>query len=77
MKRLLSVILSLSLLLALTGCIAEEISLFYDETAEAWKHAKEVAFQMYQQLRYFCDEGIPKYSDCFHYSSDLKIKRGL
>ncbi len=34
MKRLLSVILSLSLLLALTGCLAEEISLFYDETAE-------------------------------------------
>ena len=47
---------------------------FYGETAEAWKYAKEVAFQMYQQLRYFCEDGIPKYSDCFYYSSDLKIK---
>lgn len=47
---------------------------FYNETAESWKHAKEVAFQMYQHLRYFCEDGIPKYSDCFYYSSDLKIK---
>lgn len=34
MKRLFSVILVIGLLFSLTGCLAEEISLYYDETAE-------------------------------------------
>ena len=46
---------------------------FYQDTPESWKHAKEVAFQMYQQLRYFCEDGLPT-QDCFIYASDLKIK---
>ena len=46
---------------------------FYKDTAESWKHAKEVAFQMYQRLRYLCEDGIPT-QDCFKYSNDLGIK---
>ena len=32
---------------------------FYHESPETWGHAKEVAFQMYQDLRYLCEGGIP------------------
>lgn len=40
---------------------------FYHETADAWKHAKEVAFDMYQQLRKYTIGGIPKEADCIRY----------
>ena len=46
---------------------------FYNEKAEAWKHAKEVVFQMYQHLRYFCEDGLPN-ETCFVYSKDLGIE---
>ena len=42
---------------------------FYNETAESWKHAKEIAFGMYQHLRYFCEDGIP--IDCIDYKADV------
>lgn len=34
---------------------------YYHETAESWEHAKYIAFSMYQQLRYYCEDGIPNY----------------
>lgn len=38
---------------------------FHGETPEAWRHAKEVAFHMYQDMRHFCPEGMPSlYKDC-------------
>lgn len=30
---------------------------FYGEDASAWKHAKEIAFHMYENLRYLCEDG--------------------
>ena len=36
----------------------------YEDTAESWKHAKEVAFSMYQELRLDCKDGIPSLHDC-------------
>ena len=36
----------------------------YEDTAECWKHAKEVAFSMYQELRLDCEDGIPSLHDC-------------
>lgn len=38
---------------------------FYKESPETWKHAKEVAFDMYQSLRHWCEDGSPSlYRDC-------------
>ena len=34
---------------------------FYNESPETWKHAKEVAFMMYQDLRHFVDGGAPDF----------------
>lgn len=48
---------------------------FYDETAEAWKHAKYIAFSMYQQLRYYCEDGIPNYWEC--YGTDKRKTRHI
>ena len=36
----------------------------YADTAESWKHAKEIAFSMYQELRLDCEDGIPLLKDC-------------
>jgi hypothetical protein len=36
----------------------------YEDTAESWKHAKEVAFSMYQELRLDCEDGVPSLHDC-------------
>ena len=36
----------------------------YADTAESWKHAKEIAFSMYQELRLDCEDGIPSLKDC-------------
>ena len=36
----------------------------YEDTAESWKHAKEVAFSIYQELRLDCEDGIPSLKDC-------------
>ena len=36
----------------------------YEDTVESWKHAKEVAFSMYQELRLDCEDGIPLLKDC-------------
>ena len=36
----------------------------YEDTAESWKHAKEVAFSIYQELRLDCEDGIPSLHDC-------------
>jgi hypothetical protein len=36
----------------------------YEDTAESWKHAKEVAFSIYQELRLNCEDGIPSLHDC-------------
>ena len=44
---------------------------FYNETAEAWKHAKEIVFDWYQDMRYYVEDGIPDEKDCFDYSSKL------
>ena len=44
---------------------------FYKETAEAWKHAKEIVFDWYQDLRCYVEGGIPKDEDCFDYSNKL------
>ncbi len=41
----------------------------FNDKAEYWKHAKEVAFGMYQHLRYFCDDGIP--TNCIDYKTDV------
>lgn len=30
---------------------------FYGEDASTWKHAKEIAFHMYENLRHLCDDG--------------------
>ena len=44
---------------------------FYNETAEAWKHAKEIVFDWYQDMRYYVEGGIPDDRECFDYSSKL------
>ena len=44
---------------------------FYEESAESWKHAKEVAFTMYQDIRHYVEGGIPNDEECFDYSSKL------
>lgn len=36
-----------------------ETAEFYKETPESWKHAKEVAFNVYQNARRYCDEPLP------------------
>lgn len=36
-----------------------ETAEFYKETPESWKHAKEVAFNVYQNVRRYCDEPLP------------------
>ena len=36
----------------------------YEDTAESWKHAKEVVFSMYQELRLDCEDGIPSMHTC-------------
>ena len=58
----------------------------YQENAEAWKHAKEVAFTMYQDLRQYPEltkcifydkelvEGIPDYEDKFPAIGILKYR---
>ena len=38
----------------------------YEDTAESWKHAKEIAFSMYQELRLDCEDGIPSLKDCLN-----------
>ena len=38
----------------------------YKDTAESWKHAKEIAFSMYQELRLDCEDGIPLLKDCLN-----------
>ena len=43
---------------------------FYNETAEAWKHAKEIVFDWYQDMRYFCEDGYPG-QECFDYNNKL------
>ena len=43
---------------------------FYNETAETWKHAKEIAFDWYQDMRYFCEDGYPG-RECFDYNNKL------
>ena len=43
---------------------------FYDETAETWKHAKEIVFDWYQDMRYFCEDGYPG-QECFDYNNKL------
>ena len=43
---------------------------FYNETAEAWKHAKEIVFDWYQDMRYFCEDGYPG-RECFDYNNKL------
>ena len=44
---------------------------FYEESAETWKHAKEVAFDMYEELRYHVRGGIPEANKSFFYDKDL------
>ena len=44
---------------------------FYNETAEAWKHAKEIVFDWYQDMRYYVEGGIPKDEECFDYKNKL------
>jgi len=44
---------------------------FYHDTAEAWKHAKEIAFDWYQDMRYYCEDGIPNHDDCFDYKNKI------
>ena len=41
----------------------------FNDKAEYWKHAKEIAFGMYQHLRYFCEDGIP--TNCIDYKTDV------
>ena len=43
---------------------------FYNETAEAWKHAKEIVFDWYQDMRYFCEGGYPG-RECFDYNTKI------
>ena len=38
----------------------------YGDTAESWKHAKEIVFSMYQELRLDCEDGIPLLKDCLN-----------
>ena len=45
---------------------------FYHETAEAWKHAKEIVFDWYQDIRYYVDGGIPDEKECFDYNNKIK-----
>ena len=42
----------------------------YEDTVESWKHAKEVAFSMYQELRLDCEDGIPLLKDCLSRNED-------
>ena len=44
---------------------------FFHETAETWRHAKEIAFDWYQEMRNYCEDGLPKLDECFDYSSKL------
>ena len=46
---------------------------FYNETAEAWKHAKEIVFDWYQDMRCFVEGGIPDERECFDYNSKLIV----
>lgn len=41
------------------------------ETAENWKHSKEMIFDAYEHLRYFLDDGIPEYNKSFFYDKSL------
>jgi len=36
-----------------------ETAKFYGENLESWKHAKEIAFNMYQDMRGYCEDGYP------------------
>ena len=33
---------------------------FHNEKPEDWRHAKEVAFNLYESLRQFCEDGCPR-----------------
>jgi hypothetical protein len=45
---------------------------FYNETAETWKHAKEITFYWYEDMRYHVDGGILRPEDCFDYNNKIK-----
>ena len=44
---------------------------FHGETAESWKHAKEIIFSAYEHFRYYTDDGLPNYEECFDYKDKL------
>lgn len=44
---------------------------FYKESAETWKHAKEIAFDTYEYLRYYLPDGIPDYDKSIFYDESL------
>ena len=48
----------------------EKVLKFYDEQKSDWKHAKEIAFSMYEGLRFYVEDGIPKLKDCANYEAE-------
>ena len=44
---------------------------FFHETAETWKHAKEVVFDMYQHIRGLMNF-YPNSEECFDYNNKIK-----
>ena len=48
-----------------------DVARLYQEKPDCWKHAKEVAFTMYEDLRYYCEDGIPDRRDSFIYDERL------
>lgn len=48
-----------------------DVARLYQEKPDYWKHAKEIAFTFYENLRYKCDDGIPDHRDSFIYDKAL------
>ena len=41
------------------------------ESKDNWKHAKEIIFDWYQDMRYYCEDSYPTFESCLFYDYDL------
>ena len=49
----------------------ERVLRFYDEQKSDWKHTKEIVFSMYEDLRNYVEDGIPKLKDYVNYDKEI------
>ena len=49
----------------------EKVLRFYDEQKSDWKHTKEIVFSMYEGLRNYVEDGIPKLKDYVNYDKEI------